>query len=292
MALRRRRKLAAELERLHIVVAAQPETCQLSFQIITSFLDISHHAIRYTKYFRYNSQQPGCSLTAAKMKPPTADEKRKIATTFLGHEAARDPEKYESYFNYYEECFVRLPGNWFAQNDRPAYSSHDEVVSSFECLVARIEQTNADFRNTVGEGVSYAAYTRAVRALLRASLMVDNYEYNFPAYRIRDFVPQTWKEHQPFVGFITGCFPSPAQPPKICEAVRSALEHRKKFTAWQLEERYKVRLQPTNNLAEHLVFDEEPRILYVFSHVNFVRAHLERSINEPIDIDFNESLQK
>lgn len=226
------------------------------------------------------------------MKPPTVDEKKKIAKAFLSREAAQNLETYKTYFDYYEECFTRVPGNWLAQNDRPAYLNHDEVVSSFERLIARIEQTNANFRNTFGEIVSHAAYTHAVRALLHVSLMVDNYEHTFPAYRVRDFVPRTWKEYQSFVDFIKGCFPSPIQPSEIRKEARSVLEQRKKLTAWELEERFKVRLRPTDNLAEHLVFDGEPRILYIFSHVNFLKAHLKRSIEEPVDIGFNKSLKK
>ncbi|CAE7010243.1 hypothetical protein PTNB73_00482 [Pyrenophora teres f. teres] len=228
------------------------------------------------------------------MKPPTDDEKTRITSAFLSGQALERLTRYDHYFNYYEQCFAGLPDNSFFQNDRPASSTHEGVVSSFDRLIGNVEQTEANFRDTFDQGVSNTTRTHAIRALLYTSLMVYNYEYNFPAHHVRDFVPQSWGQHQPFDEFVKGYFPPLDQSPEVRKEARSALEQRRRLTARRLEERHKVRLRTTDNLAEHLVFDKDRRVLYIFRHIGFLKAHLERPIRRDhgVDIGFADSLRK
>ncbi|KAL7771915.1 hypothetical protein CFE70_001867 [Pyrenophora teres f. teres 0-1] len=199
------------------------------------------------------------------MKPPTDDEKTRIASAFLSGQALERLTRYDHYFNYYEQCFAGLPDNSFFQNDRPASSTHEGVVSSFDRLIGNVEQTEANFRDTFDQ-----------------------------AHQVRDFVPQSWGQHQPFDEFVKGYFPPLDQSPEVRKEARSALEQRRRLTARRLEERHKVRLRTTDNLAEHLVFDKDRRVLYIFRHIGFLKAHLERPIRRDhgVDIGFADSLRK
>ena len=78
------------------------------------------------------------------------------------------------------------------------------------------------------------------------------------------------------------------------EAMRVAVEQRAMMKAWKLLKRLGARFRRTNNLAEHLLFDQKHNCLYIFHHVAFLKAHLERYRGEsdPLAIGMKESLER
>jgi hypothetical protein len=228
------------------------------------------------------------------MDPPTPAEKRDIANRFLSDEAAREPEKHQVYFRHYEALFRGSPGDYAVRIGRPVYSSHAEVISFFNKLIENVMQTKADFSSLFPTNVAVGARDHAIQALLKASFMIDcASKQNLPEGRkVGDYVPRTWGEKQSFANFVERCFPSSTQSRKVRQESQAALAQRGRLKAWKLKERYKVRLRPTDNLAEHLVFDPERRILHVFRQVGFLKAHLYRSRDEDIDTGFRKSLEK
>ncbi|KAI4641699.1 hypothetical protein J4E93_007797 [Alternaria ventricosa] len=225
------------------------------------------------------------------MEPPTQAEKRDIAESFLSDEAAKEPEKHEVYFKHYEALTRGSPGDYAVRIGTPMYSSHAEVISFFNKLISNVMQTKADFDSLFANILAPEARDYAIQALVKASLMIDCASKQ-NSRKVGDYVPRTWGEKQSFANFVERCFPSSIQSRKIRQESQDALAQRGRLKAWKLKERYKVRLRPTNNLAEHLVFDPERRILHVFRQVGFLKAHLYRSRDEDIDIGFRKSLEK
>lgn len=62
--------------------------------------------------------------------------------------------------------------------------------------------------------------------------------------------------------------------------------------AWKLTKRYGIKIKGTNNLLEHLVLDPKSMTLKVFHQVSFLRAHLKKSKQEPLNLYFEESLKR
>ena len=228
------------------------------------------------------------------MKPPTPTEKTDIMDKFLDDEAGQNPEAHGGvFFKYYESLFRGPPGSSVVNVARPAYSSHAEVVGLFGCLIGNTSQTKADFSSLYATDVATDVREHGIRALLQASLMIDcALKQHLPeGHKVSDFVPQSWGEQQSFDEFVERCFPSPAQSQKVRQDSENPLAQRSRLTAWKLKEWHKLRLRPTDNLAEHLVFEPESSILHVFRQVGWLKAHLRRSQNEDIDTGFAESLK-
>ena len=231
----------------------------------------------------------------ATMELPSDEEKTDIAKTFLSDEAATEVEEYDCYFKYYNTLLSKKPEDHVLNIATPAYSTHRFVVLFFGTLIRHTWQTKEEFSDRFAADVGTEARDYAVRALLQVSLMIDCASKIYPEdYQMGDFVPQTWKEEQPFARFVESCFPSRSfQDPEVRKASRSALKQRGRLKAWKLgRKQFNVRLRPTDNLAEHLVFDSERRILHVFRQVGFLKAHLYRSRDEDVDISLGNSLAK
>ncbi|KAI4615058.1 hypothetical protein J4E80_006564 [Alternaria sp. BMP 0032] len=228
------------------------------------------------------------------MEPPTPAEKQDIANKFLDNEAAEKPETPAVFFKYYESLFRGPPGSYVVNVARPAYSSHAEVVRFFDYLIGNTSQTKADFSCLYATDVATNVREHGIRALLQASLMIDcALKQHLPeGHKVSDFVPQSWGEQQSFGKFVESCFPSPAQSQKVRQDSEDPLAQRSRLAAWKLKEWHKVRLRPTDNLAEHLVFEPQGTVLRVFRQVGWLKAHLRRSRNKDIDIGFVESLEK
>ncbi|KAI4625217.1 uncharacterized protein J4E87_005063 [Alternaria ethzedia] len=228
------------------------------------------------------------------MEPPTPVEQRDIADKFLDNEAARKPETHAVFFKYYETLFRGPPGSYVVNVARPAYSSHAEVVRFFDYLIGNTSQTKADFSCLYATDVAINVREHGIRALLQASLMIDcALKQHLPEGRkVGDFVPRTWGQKQSFANFVERCFPSPAQSQQVRQESESPLAQRGRLKAWKLKEWHKLRLRPTDNLAEHLVFDPDGSVVHVFRQVGWLKAHLRRSRNEDIDTGFAESLEK
>ena len=225
------------------------------------------------------------------MNPPSDAEKTEIARRFLSDEAARIPEDCAVYLAYYEKIFKGPSGAHVVNVDPPAYSNHGQVIQFFNDLINDTTQTRAECSGRFAAGVTTKAREDAVRDLLQVSLMIDcAAQQNLPeGHRVGDYVPRSWGwGKQTFAEFVALCFPLP----NPSQESRSALAQRRRLKAWKLKERNKVRLRPTDHLAQHLVFDPERQILHVFRHVGYLKAHLYRSRDESVDIGFPESLEK
>ena len=226
------------------------------------------------------------------MGSPTSAETTAIANRSPDDEAAKVPEEYELYFKYYETVLNKLPGH-VRDVPKPAYSSHGEVISFFNTLIGNVSQTKADFNSLFAPDVEASARDHATRLLLQASLMIDCDPWQTSScHKLGDYVPRTWEEKQSFVNFVECCFPSPPQSQQVREESKSALAQRHRLAAWELEQWYDIRLRQTDDVAKHLAFNPDNRVLYVFREFEFLKTHLYSSRKAAIDSSFKDSLAK
>jgi hypothetical protein len=60
---------------------------------------------------------------------------------------------------------------------------------------------------------------------------------------------------------------------------------------WKLKKRAHVKFRPTDNLAEHLLYDPQDNVVRVFHQTALLKAHLRLSIGVPIDCCVAECLK-
>lgn len=176
----------------------------------------------------------------------------------------------------------------------PVQSDHAEMRSRFDELVSTPTQTKTALKGKFATTSSSKEKDSAIRAMLTVALMMDcGSKEDYPeGYKVRDFVPCSWDDNQSFCAYVQAAFPTPTLSSKTRDRVHQAISQQRRLKAWKLKSRYKVQLRPTSILAEHLVFDKGGRTLRVFSQVSFLKAHLRRTAQDPIDLSFKDSLKK
>jgi hypothetical protein len=227
------------------------------------------------------------------MHSPSLSEKKAIIRKFLNHRASQSVEQYEAYLRYYQSVLCASGSRHLILGiDKPAFARHTDVTSAMERLTSTPTQTKRDFSNTFPTTVSNEEKEYAIHALLRVAFMIDGpFRQSLPeGYAVGDFRPRSWSDDQSFAEFAESCFPSPIHSPAMSARIQTALGQRNKLKAWKLKDRYRLRFQATDNLAEHLLFNSEQRTVKVFRQVGYLKAHLYRSLNEPIGANFEKSL--
>ncbi|KAK4175064.1 hypothetical protein QBC36DRAFT_162744, partial [Triangularia setosa] len=93
-----------------------------------------------------------------------------------------------------------------------------------------------------------------------------------PGYKYGMYQSALWSEDESVLNFAAGCFPQvPAERKQQVEAVTA---DRRSLKAWKLKDRLKIKFEATDNLAIHLLFDSQKRIIYLFHRAAYLKAHL------------------
>jgi hypothetical protein len=237
-----------------------------------------------------------------KMQAPTQIEKEDAVRKFLDDQAAdhfledvavhRTP-RCETFLQYYDGILGLIPHGYNVRIAPAAYPDHAAVRSMLDQLQTDPSITKRNFKLKFSPVVLDAEKDHATRALIRLAFMIDCAPRDGFAegHKVGDFVPRSWGEDQTWADFAEHCFPPINQTPKNPKDYQTAMAERSRMKAWKLKTRYKVKLRPTDNLAEHLIFDKDMRTLKVFRHVNFLKAHLRRSEAKKTDLRFPDSLK-
>ncbi|KAL6788657.1 hypothetical protein J3E68DRAFT_430875 [Trichoderma sp. SZMC 28012] len=128
----------------------------------------------------------------------------------------------------------------------------------------------------------------AARVTTRLAFMIDPSSRDIYSmlYRIEneDAYPVKWLPNQTFIQFFHAAFPT--------ESV-DCWNSNKECTdlmAWSLRKRLGVEIIPTNDLAEHLVYNPKRKTLAVFHQVEWLKAQVrctaDRSLEESIEMSF------
>ncbi|KAL7907763.1 hypothetical protein GGI35DRAFT_481415 [Trichoderma velutinum] len=128
----------------------------------------------------------------------------------------------------------------------------------------------------------------AARTTARLAFMIDpsSRDRYSMLYTIEneDAFPVKWLPNQTFIQFFQTAFPT-----EPLDCWRSNTECQS-LTAWMLRKRLGIKFLPTNDLAEHLVYNPKLKTLAIFHQVEYLKAQVRytknRSLEESIEMSF------
>ncbi|KAH6987171.1 hypothetical protein EDB80DRAFT_782540 [Ilyonectria destructans] len=238
------------------------------------------------------------------MLRPTETERQDIVRAVFGESLTdhANSSRFKAYFNHY--CSVVCPassGNAVVEIDSPALGSHADVLNCVEIIVQ-------DPKISFNEFVTQAVASKSAEASLREKEHVarvaaevafavnctlrDYYSDNFVDDGSRHI---KWEGDDSFLSFIENAFKLGSQQIQAPEQQRrreETMTRKTSLKAWKLTKRYGIKIRGTDNLVEHLALDLKTMTLKVFHQVSFLRAHLAKSKQEPLDLNFEESLRR
>jgi hypothetical protein len=203
----------------------------------------------------------------------------------------RDPILTESRFAafrcYYDE--VRL-------GVRPARHNGDAIIlmnclypSTHESVVRAVEKLRSGSGKTAEEfwTETFPSCDKQIDAAWRTVKLTylidpasqDSYPSGF-RFENESVFPVKWKSKQTFRDFFNTAFPTADT--KIQE-VWKASSKRTSLKAWKLHKRLKLNIVPTNDLAEHLVYNPTTKSLAVFHQVEWLKAQVRYTENRELD---------
>ncbi|RDW57301.1 hypothetical protein BP5796_12751 [Coleophoma crateriformis] len=131
---------------------------------------------------------------------------------------------------------------------------------------------------------------RAINLAVQLSFMIDCSEKGRHSedYEIGGFRPVRWEGSERFIDFVKRTFPIELHDQG---KVRMAMKEKNALKCWKLKKRAHIKFLPTDNFAEHLLYDPHDGVVRIFRQIAFLRAHLRLSAHLPMNYGFAESLQ-
>jgi hypothetical protein len=244
------------------------------------------------------------------MLRPTDLERRDLVKAVFGESLAdhANSSRFRAYFEHY--CSLVCPvGSTDAviNLETPAIRSHADVLDCISIIVRDPKITFNEFAAkavdvkcadaSVGEK-EYVARVAVEAAFLVNCVPRDYYRlgaYYSDRYSNAGHQRARWEGNISFPSFMENAFglgPQHAQTAEQLERRREVLLHKSSLKAWKLIKRCGIKIRATDNLLEHLALDKKTMTLKVFHHVSFLRAHLAKSREQPLDLNFEQSLRR
>ncbi|KAL6814505.1 hypothetical protein J3E69DRAFT_347390 [Trichoderma sp. SZMC 28015] len=172
--------------------------------------------------------------------------------------------------------------------NRSGLSSHADVLDAVSRLKAQCNKRLEEFQKEAFPDCLPANGERAAKNTVQLAFMIDpSSRDGFPmAYRIEneDAFPVKWLPNETFIQFFNTAFPT-----EPLNFWHSSIRKRS-LRAWKLKRRLGIQLRPTNDLAEHLVYNPRMKTLAVFHQVEYLKAQVRhtahRSLEESIETSF------
>ncbi|KAF4340255.1 hypothetical protein FBEOM_5830 [Fusarium beomiforme] len=238
------------------------------------------------------------------MQQPTAVERAQIIqTVFDENQAAHaNTPKFDAYFRLY--CSVVCPssiGNAVLELNTPVLRNHSDVLKCLRILVHNPNISFNDFISTVTESGSTEVTLTEKKYIVRVTTHVllgincTIQDYGSNANAGSEFQQANWRNDTTFHAFIEtvlGLAGSAVETPEPEQKSRDIVLHKKALKAWKLHQRYGIEIKATDNLLEHLLLDTRTMTLKVFHQVSFLRAHLEKTRHEPLNLGLEECLKR
>jgi len=205
----------------------------------------------------------------------------KIATDLLGKDG-----DFPAYFKLYEGLFELGTGDHIIQIEHTVQQnrnpiSHDTILAAAKMVRENTSLTLDAMKVALEDGLLQQGYSSrelefVLKIAVRAMYMIDSNVKGShgPEYTIGVYRHAPWLSEESFVDFITKCFPHVTAERK--SRVATVLENKKSLKAWKLRDRLGIVFRGTDNLVDHLLFDPVNRILYLFHHAAYLKAHLDR----------------
>lgn len=233
------------------------------------------------------------------MQPPDESEQESIATQLLGCQLFDNTTNtaFKAYFDYYNLTICpSTPEDTVLHITSPALGNHGQVLEYSRSLCASphitrdqlIESFSSKAPNT-----SEVEREHVARSVVSVTFMIDcdSKKYYSQGFGRESLPGATWENDQSFLDFVKQSFSVELRrSADRWESVKDALDEKKSLKAWKLVRRCGMKIRPTNNLLEHLQYEPKEKVLKVFHQVAFLRAALRRTKEQPLDLDFEQSI--
>jgi hypothetical protein len=223
---------------------------------------------------------------------PSVDEERDIISA-LCHARSPDARHFQAFLRFYAltVCPGPQPGHAI-QITPPTLCSHQAILEACNRLQISPGSTKGEIESQLFPNVTEAAERhRCLRAVTKLAFMIDcdslsNFSVNYKRQN-EDTFPIRWRDGQTLIEFFHSSFPvddttSPLRTSDIG----------KRLKVWKLRKRYNIRIEPTNDLAQHLVYNTTTRTLSVFHQVAYLKAHLQSLSDLRISAAASESIPR
>jgi hypothetical protein len=223
----------------------------------------------------------------------TSTDRTKIAQYLLGR-----ADEFPAYFELYETLVTQGGAHVIPidQPGEPNLISHDNILWIVELLRENPRVTwtdlNSQVRQRSEELITTLGSNKAINVAVQAMIMVDcsARDRHSTTYEVGNYRPISWESSEPFLDFVQRAFPCDSEEDR--RRIKLVLRNKNALKAWKLKKRLGVTFRMTDNLMEHLLYDNHHRVLYLFHQTAFLKAHLERSSAYlPMDCDLEESLK-
>jgi hypothetical protein len=229
--------------------------------------------------------------TACKMRIATTDEKRSVVRDLFGAE-----DKFHSFSTYFKIYDSLTTSQYSTVQIYPtALNSHDDIRRIALELRANPQTTREEFRAKVfpqnfADPETIIDQERVIDVALQLMLMIDcsDKDRHCEDYEVGGFRPVRWDSSERFTDFVRKVFPTDVHDQV---KVRTAIKEKNSLKCWKLKKRAHIKFLPTDNLAEHLLYDPQDGVVRIFRQTAFLKAHLRLSSNMPLNCDITESLQ-
>ena len=221
------------------------------------------------------------------MEPLTVNLHKAIAEIYIGPGASEHLNKYKAYLKHYQKSTVLpSPEKAIYQIDRPPLGSHAHI----EHLVTKLRDeptiTRLQFENVLcaGKETLEQESQHAIRTILRVGFMLDCVSKSSKASR--KGVRSQWQSSESFADFVARRIPKSEQGILIPDEDITA------SAVWRLKQRSGVRIEKTDDIADHLLYNPDTRVLKIFHQMAYLRAQLRRSQGVAASLDLESSLKR
>ncbi|EUC40535.1 hypothetical protein COCMIDRAFT_30543 [Bipolaris oryzae ATCC 44560] len=131
----------------------------------------------------------------------------------------------------------------------------------------------------------------ALQQTVKLAYLIDpaSYDVHPKVFRFENepVFPVKWESSQTFEDFFNTAFPITTN----AQELWTASTEKRSLKAWKLCQRQKIRIERTDDLAEHLVYDARKKTLMVFHQVEWLKAQIYntkmRALDEPVKTSFS-----
>jgi hypothetical protein len=225
------------------------------------------------------------------MRLATTTEKQIVTRDLFGAEDKF--RSFSTYFNLYDS--LTAPQYSTVQLHPSALNSHEDIRRLALELRANPQATREEFRAKTfpqhfANPETLLDQDRAINVAVQLTSMIDcsDKDRHSEDYEIGGFRPVQWGNSERFIDFVGKTFPINVRDQG---KVRTAMKEKNTLKCWKLRKRAHIKFLPTDNLAEHLLYDPYDNVVRIFRQTAFLKAHLRLSANVPLGCGVAESLQ-
>jgi len=220
---------------------------------------------------------------------PTHEEERELLSV-LCHLRDPRPEDFCAFLAFYKTKICSKEELDFSLTIVPSVIDSHQLIREASAsirLKMALGKTKREIEKELYPNVNEGDRHQYTRMMVQLTFLVDcassdNFSKSFKRLNNEAF-PTRWLDEKTFPEFFHLAFPrdTPLQVSDVGKTLK----------AWKLQNRYQIKIVPTNDLAQHLVYNKKAGTLSVFHQIAYLKAHIEHSSSLALSTPIEESLK-